>query len=228
MSNARRNPERQDKEPRQPQRWRTYVVLAVFVVFAVVLGGRAFYLQVLHDQFLIHQGDMRFVRSIKVPALRGAIVDRNGNPLAISAPVKTIWAVPGQVLDHPDKIAPLADALGTSAEALKDKLEKYSERDFLYLARKLSPAHARKVKAVHAPGVFQQRAYKRYYPAGQPRRSLLGLLILTVKASSVWSCIRTSSSMANPAAGASSKAGSGGSWKTWANSNHRSPATGCG
>lgn len=177
MSNTRRERgnRRKPSAPRPP-RWRSHLVLAVFVVFAAGLAGRAFFLQVLNENFLIHQGDIRHVRRVEVPALRGAIVDRNGEPLAISAPTKTIWAVPGEVLEAPEKIAPLARALGTEPEQLKDRLQKYKQREFLYLARQLSPAHARKVMAVDAPGVFAQRGYKRYYPAGAAAAQVVGLV----------------------------------------------------
>lgn len=167
----RRNP----RAP-MPRRWRSYVVLGVFVVFAVGLAGRAFFLQVLNQDFLIHQGQIRHVRTIEVPAMRGAIVDRNGEPLALSAPTKTIWAVPDELLDAPEKIAPLAQALGQSPEHIRQQLRDYSDHQFMYLARQLSPARAQKVAAVDAPGVFQQREFKRYYPAGEAAAQVVGLV----------------------------------------------------
>lgn len=166
------------RKPRAPapSRWRTYVVFGAFVVFAVGLAGRAFFLQVLNQDFLIHQGEIRHVRTLEVPAMRGAIVDRNGEPLALSAPTKTIWAVPGELLEAPEKIAPLAHALGVAPEEMRQRLHQYSNRQFMYLARQLAPADARKVMAVDAPGVFQEREFKRYYPAGEAAAQIVGLV----------------------------------------------------
>jgi len=159
-----------------PARWRNQFVLVLFVAFAVGLAGRAFFLQVLNQDFLVHQGDIRHIRTIEVPALRGAIMDRNGEPLALSAPTQSIWAVPGELLDAPASLAPLARALDQDVGKLRAHLQKYRERQFLYLARQLSPAHARKVMAVDAPGVFQQREFKRYYPAGEAAAQLVGMV----------------------------------------------------
>lgn len=177
MSGRRPQPVNRRK-PRAPAppRWRNHVVLGLFVVFAAGLTGRAFFLQVMNQDFLIHQGKMRHVRTVEMPAVRGAIVDRNGEPLALSAPTKTIWAVPGELLEAADKIAPLARALDMSTADLQQQLQDYSGRQFMYLARQLSPAAARKVMALDAPGVFAQREFKRYYPAGEAVAPLVGLV----------------------------------------------------
>lgn len=159
----------------EPGRWRAWFVLLIFAVFAGALGGRAFYLQVMDQAFLTHQGDMRHLRTVDVPANRGAILDRNGRPLALSAPTESVWAVPAAVLDAPDKLSPLAKQLGMSTQDLRSRLEKHKSRKFLYLRRQLSPFDARKVTAVDAPGIFLQREYKRYYPAGEAAAQLVGL-----------------------------------------------------
>src|SRR5699024_6577018 len=125
---SRRQPRASNRRKLQastPPRWRGQLVFGLFVVFAAGLAGRAFFLQVMNEGFLIHQGQMRHVRTVDVPAVRGAIVDRNGEPLALSAPTKTIWAVPGEVLEAPDRIAPLAQALDMPAKALRQQLHKY-------------------------------------------------------------------------------------------------------
>ncbi len=167
---------RRNKRAEAPARWRGYFVLSIFAVFAVVLAGRAFELQVLDHAFLTEQGDMRHLRSVSVPAGRGAIRDRNGEPLALSAPTESVWAVPGAVLEAPEKIARLASMLGMSAAALREELESHRNRQFLYLKRQLSPADARGVMALNAPGIFLQREYKRYYPAGEAAAQLVGLV----------------------------------------------------
>ena len=158
-----------------PPRWRAWVILALFGVFGAALVWRAVDLQIYDEAFLTHQGDMRHIRTLEVPANRGAIVDRNGRPLALSAPTESVWAVPQAVLGAPDKIAALARSLNMDAEALEDRLEKYSGRQFLYLKRQLSPFDAHQVMALDTPGVFLQREYKRYYPAGEAIAQLVGL-----------------------------------------------------
>ncbi|GAB3680009.1 peptidoglycan D,D-transpeptidase FtsI family protein [Salinisphaera aquimarina] len=158
-----------------PERWRGYFVLAIFAVFAVVLAGRAFDLQVLDQAFLTHEGDKRHLRTVSVPAGRGAIKDRNGEPLALSAPTESVWAVPGAVLEAPEKLAPLARTLNMSSAELRKRLQAYKSRQFLYLRRQYSPADARAVMAVDAPGIFLQREYKRYYPAGEAAAQIVGM-----------------------------------------------------
>lgn len=158
-----------------PSRWRDYVVLALFGVFAVVLVARAIDLQVIDQAFLAQEGDKRHLRTISVPAGRGEIEDRNGEPLALSAPTESVWAVPGAVLDAPKKLPKLAERLNMSTADLRSRLEEYKGRQFLYLRRQLSPADARAVTDVEAPGVFLQREYKRYYPAGEAAAQIVGL-----------------------------------------------------
>lgn len=158
-----------------PPAWRARFVLAVFGVFAVVLCGRAFDLQVLDRDFLVEEGAKRHLRTIEVPAGRGAIRDRRGEPLALSAPTESVWTVPSAVLDAPDRIAPLAERLEMDPADLRRRLTEYRDRRFLYLRRQLSPAQARWVMDLGTPGVFLQREYRRYYPAGEAAAQLLGL-----------------------------------------------------
>lgn len=158
-----------------PARWRGYFVIGLFGVFGVVLVGRAFDLQVLDQAFLAKEGDKRHLRTVSVPAGRGVIKDRNGEPLALSAPTESVWAVPGAVLDAPEKLAPLAGRLNMSVADLRTRLENYKSRQFLYLRRQLAPADARAVMAVDAPGIFLQREYKRYYPAGEAAAQIVGM-----------------------------------------------------
>ncbi|WP_348766347.1 penicillin-binding protein 2 [uncultured Salinisphaera sp.] len=166
-------PKRNQTPP--PPGWRGWFVLTLFVGFAVVLAGRAFDLQVLDQAFLTKEGDKRHLRSVSVPAGRGVIKDRNGEPLALSAPTESVWAVPGAVLEAPDKIAPLAHELNIPVSELRSRLESYKGRQFLYLRRQLAPTDARAVMAVDAPGVFLQREYKRYYPAGEAAAQIVGM-----------------------------------------------------
>lgn len=158
-----------------PARWRGYFVIGLFGLFGVVLVGRGFYLQVLDQDFLGNEGDKRHLRTVSVPAGRGVIKDHNGEPLALSAPTESVWAVPGAVLEAPEKLAPLAGRLHMSVADLRSRLENYESRQFLYLRRQLAPADARAVMAVDAPGIFLQREYKRYYPAGEAAAQIVGM-----------------------------------------------------
>lgn len=158
-----------------PPPWRARAVLAVFGVFAVVLGARAFDLQVLDRQFLVEEGTKRHVRTVDVPAGRGAIRDRRGEPLALSAPTESVWAVPSAVLEAPERLSALAGRLETGVAELREKLNRHRDRQFLYLRRQLSPAQARHVMDLDMPGIFLQREYRRYYPAGEAAAQLVGL-----------------------------------------------------
>lgn len=158
-----------------PAAWRAHFVLITFAVFAVVLSVRAFELQVLDHEFLASEGDKRHLRTVNVPAGRGAIRDRNGEPLALSAPTESVWTVPDALLEAPEKIAPLARLLDMPTADLRAKLKRYRGRQFVYLRRQLSPSDARTIMKLDAPGVFLQREYKRYYPAGEAAAQLVGL-----------------------------------------------------
>lgn len=155
--------------------WRGALVLGVFVVLALVLVGRAADLQIRDHAFLTRQGDMRYVRTINIPGGRGALFDRRGRPLALSAPVESVWAVPRAVLDAGNRLPQLAELLGTPTAKLRHYLTERKSRDFVYLRRHMNPAAARRVKALDMPGVFLQREYQRYYPAGEAAAKLVGI-----------------------------------------------------
>jgi len=158
-----------------PPAWRAKALLVGFAAFAAALCVRAFELQVLDREFLTEEGDKRHVRTLEVPAVRGAIRDRHGQPLALSAPTESVWAVPGSVLEAPREIARLARALNMSPAALRSRLKSHRDRQFLYLKRQLDPARARTIKDMGVPGVFLQREYRRFYPAGEAAAQLVGL-----------------------------------------------------
>lgn len=159
---------------REPEPWRGRLVLASFMAFAAVLAGRAIDLQVLNRDFLAGEGAKRHVRTLEVPGGRGAILDRRGEPLALSAPVESVWAVPGELLRQPQHIAPLAQLLDIPPAQLKASLQERSDKGFMYLRRQLAPSDARRVMALETPGVFLQREYRRYYPAAEATAQLVG------------------------------------------------------
>ena len=137
------------------------------------LLGRGVYLQGIHDDFLQKKGDARYSRVIEVSAHRGMISDRNGEPLAVSTPVESVWASPSDVEADRKQVKKLAQILGMDAEALKDRLSDTS-RDFVYLKRQLPPDQVEKVVGLNIPGVMLQREYRRYYPAGEEAAQILG------------------------------------------------------
>ncbi len=150
------------------------LVLAFFAVMASTLVARAIYLQVLDKDFLNQQADTRHLRTEKITAHRGTIVDRNGEPLAISTPVDSVWANPKKLAPKIDSVADLARILELDSELLMRKITFGTDKEFLYLKRHLSPAKAREVMALNLPGVNIQREYRRYYPAGEVVGHLVG------------------------------------------------------
>jgi cell division protein FtsI (penicillin-binding protein 3) len=156
-------------------RGRLYVVLMVLVLAATALIVRAVDLQVVRKNFYQQQGDARFLREVPIPVSRGTVFDRNGEPLAVSTPVESVWCDPGAVLEQPERIPELAKALGVDAAALKQKLEQHQDREFLYLKRQLNPDDAQAILALGIAGVSSQREYKRFYPGGEVTAHVLGV-----------------------------------------------------
>lgn len=153
-------------------RW--YVAVALFFLAAVVLVGRAVHLQVLDRGFLSDQGDARHLRVAKISAHRGTITDRNGEPLAVSTPVDSIWANPSELALHVDDFPRLAESIGEDQQWLLRRITRNLEREFVYLRRHMSPEGAARVKALDIPGVYLLREYRRYYPAGEVAGHVLG------------------------------------------------------
>lgn len=157
---------------RLPQ-WRARLVIIVLLLGFGVLAGRAVYLQGLHNDFLQQKGDARYGRVIEISAHRGMITDRNGEPLAISTPVESVWASPPDVVATEDQLGRLARVLELDAAETKKRLAE-TGRDFAYLKRQLPPEQAAKVLQLGVQGVFLRREYRRYYPAGEVAAHLLG------------------------------------------------------
>lgn len=153
--------------------WRARVLAVLLLACLGVLAGRAFYLQGLHYDFLQRKGESRYTRAIEIPATRGMIVDRNNEPLAISTPVESVAASPADIELNPDQAARLSRLLGLTGAELGKKLGD-PRREFVYLKRQLPPEEAEKVVALGIPGVFLQREYRRYYPAGEVTAHIIG------------------------------------------------------
>jgi cell division protein FtsI (penicillin-binding protein 3) len=154
--------------------WRSRLVLVLAIGGFAVLLGRAFYLQALDHGFLQAKGEARYTRVIELPASRGPVKDRNGQLLAVSTAVESIWTIPDELDDVEDaRLRALAKALGENVADIRQKIAN-KDRQFVYLKRQISPDQAAKVMALHVPGVFQQREFRRYYPAGEVMAHVVG------------------------------------------------------
>ncbi|MBK9495413.1 MAG: penicillin-binding protein 2 [Xanthomonadales bacterium] len=173
---ARRLPVRRIQGPqRGPNlRGRLRLMAVLLGLCGVALVAKAAEMQLLRSEFYQAKGDARFVREIAIPTSRGMITDRNGEPLAISTPVESIWASPRELLKHPARLADLAMALEQPLEELKARVEARAERDFVYLRRRMTPDQAEPVMALKIPGVYSTREYQRFYPLGDVAAHVLG------------------------------------------------------
>lgn len=159
--------------------WRPRVVLLALLVGSVVLMGRAAYLQGVNDDFLQAKGESRFSRVIDMPANRGRVLDRNGDVMAISTPVQSVfWSPAPKDRDaavkrpEPARVRRLAELLELDVRDLDRKLT--DNADFTYLKRQLSPDQAARVVALQLPGIHLQQEYRRYYPGGEVTAHVLG------------------------------------------------------
>jgi len=155
-------------------RRRMLLVGCVLAAASLGLVARAFDMQVVRKDFYQNQADARILREVPIAVSRGTIFDRNGEPLAVSTPVVSIWANPAEVLDNEDKLPALAKAIGMDPDALKQYLAQRSEREFVYLKRQMSPDAAQVVLDLAVPGVNGQREFRRFYPSGPVTAHVLG------------------------------------------------------
>ncbi len=155
-------------------RWRSSLILGLVVLGAVGLVARAVELQLLDHGFLAKQGDDRSMRVVKIAAHRGAITDRNGEPLAVSTPVDSVWVNPQELNDNIDQLPRLAKALKEDQQWLARRITSNLDREFLYLERHMPPEQAAHIKALGIPGVYLLREYRRYYPAGEVSGHVVG------------------------------------------------------
>lgn len=154
--------------------WRHWLVLGMLALGGVALAARAVYLQVIDQAFLEKQGDARILRTARLSANRGMILDRNGEALAVSTPVDTVWADPRKLAQVPHEFPRLAKALDRDPQWLARRVTSNLNREFIHLVRHMRPQDAAKVKALGIPGVDTLREYRRYYPAGEVTGHLLG------------------------------------------------------
>ena len=153
---------------------RLYAFLLIFLLCSVALVARAVNLQIMDSEFLQEQGKARFLREVEVPTRRGNILDRNGEPLAVSTPVDSVWVNPRELLQAPEDIPPLATALGADADEIERRLTQRSAREFVWLRRRLHPDVAADIDSLNLHGVFLQKEYRRFYPAGEVTSHVIG------------------------------------------------------
>jgi cell division protein FtsI (penicillin-binding protein 3) len=160
--------------PATPGAWRRWTAVGLLLVSATAIIGRAWDLQVEQRVFLTHEGDIRHIRTVTLPGFRGAIRDRRGEPLALSAPVDSVWAIPAELLAAPPYVVAMAKMLGEPTSQLQHLLEDHRDKQFVYLRRQIDPDEAQRLLDLKAPGVFAQREYRRYYPAGEIASHIVG------------------------------------------------------
>ncbi|WP_049628884.1 penicillin-binding protein 2 [Cellvibrio sp. pealriver] len=168
------------RKPLKVAQWRFYSVGILLAILVATLIFHVASLQVLPNadkgyEFLQDQGESRTLRTDVIPAYRGVITDRNGDPLAVSTPVSTLWANPKVLLQAPHRWAELAQALKLNKAELEARLARYSAKEFMYLQRQMSPEAAQAVLALDIPGVYEQVEYHRYYPAAEVAAHLVGM-----------------------------------------------------
>ncbi|MDH5324305.1 MAG: penicillin-binding transpeptidase domain-containing protein [Gammaproteobacteria bacterium] len=142
--------------------------------FTVALMWRAVDLHVFNKDFLQEQGDARYLRDVPVPAHRGMITDRHGEPLAISTPVESVWVNPRALLQQQGHWAALAAELELDVAELRAQLLARQDKEFMYLRRHLNPETVKRIAALEVPGVAFKKEYKRFYPAGEVVAHLVG------------------------------------------------------
>jgi cell division protein FtsI (penicillin-binding protein 3) len=168
-----------DAQRRSPQRpvafgLRLGLLFGLLAALAALLAGRAVELQLVDHGFLVSQGDARFSRVVAINAHRGTITDRYGEPLAVSTPVDSVWVNPRELAGNSEQLPRLARALRLDRQEFVRRVSSNLDREFLYVARGLQPADARRVRALDVPGVATTREYRRYYPGGEVTGHLIG------------------------------------------------------
>ena len=152
--------------------WRSRLMALLILGSFGVLIVRAFYLQTLNTDFLQEKGDSRYRRDIEISASRGRIADRHGDVLAISTPMKSIWAIPPATTLTPVQTRQLAALLETDVKQLTHKLA--TDKTFVFLRRQIPPAVAEQVAALKLPGIGQDKEYRRFYPTGEMTAHMVG------------------------------------------------------
>jgi cell division protein FtsI (penicillin-binding protein 3) len=153
--------------------WRSKFIVAVIAIGFLALIGRAAYIQVLNNTFFKRQGEVRFVRTLDLPANRGKILDRNGLILASSVLSPSVWAIPEDVEIDDVKLVKLAKLLDISKTELSKKLND-EDKSFVWLKRQVDEENAKTIDTLGIKGVYLRNEYKRKYPEGDAAASIMG------------------------------------------------------
>jgi cell division protein FtsI (penicillin-binding protein 3) len=153
--------------------WRSKLIVAGIALAFLGLAGRAAWVQVFGNDFYRKQGEVRFARTLELPANRGRIFDRNGLLLATSVPVPSIWAIPEDVERDKAKLAALAKLLQMPLPELLKKLED-EDRNFVWLKRQVDESVARQITSLDIRGIYQRKEYRRQYPEGEAAAHVVG------------------------------------------------------
>jgi len=153
--------------------WRSQFIVAFIALGFLGLVARAAYVQVIDNAFFKRQGAVRFIRTLDLPANRGRILDRNGNILASSVPVPSIWASPEDLERDPVKLKTLAKLLGMTTAELDKKLQD-EDKNFVWLKRQVDESVAKEIDALKIKGVYARKEYKRIYPEGESVAHVVG------------------------------------------------------
>jgi len=167
MINTRKNKKKNDVETR---RWsvRRGVVMVVFLGLGASLLLRAVQLQVFSHDYYQNQGTQRQLRHVAISAHRGMLLDRNGEPLAISTPIQTIVGNPQKLVNSPEKIIAMADILDMDSAKLLKRVERLNKekKGYMYVKRHVLPPLVDEVVALDAEGLTIEREFRRFYPSG--------------------------------------------------------------
>ncbi len=155
--------------------WRHYVMVTVFMATVVGLCSRVVYLAVTDRDFLQDQGDARSIRQETIPAMRGVIYDRQGEPLAVSTPVFAVWTDPSKAVFDGAALARLSTLIKVPEDRLARRLRDYRDKEFVYLKRRASWSMAEQIRAAKLDHVYLQPEYRRYYPAAETTAHLVGV-----------------------------------------------------
>ncbi|WP_083429742.1 peptidoglycan D,D-transpeptidase FtsI family protein [Rickettsiella grylli] len=155
--------------------WRLMIIVFILLLIALGLIARLVNLTIINRQFLQHQGNARTIRTVTIPAHRGIIFDRHGEPLAVSTPVVAIWVDPTYFKPTKQQRLNLSHWLQISPQNIHETVLHGRYKEFVYLKRGLNPQYAQHIKNLKIPGVFSQKEYHRYYPEGPVMAHIVGL-----------------------------------------------------
>ena len=156
------------------RQWRLLLIMLAMLLCVVAIAWKLSALHILQRDFLQGQGDARTIRTIPLVANRGLIIDRNGEPLAVSTPVQSIWVNPSELAETPEAVYSLAAALEMNPEVLTSTILNNANREFLYVKRRLAPVDAKRVMRLKLGHVYSQQEYQRFYPQGEVAAHLVG------------------------------------------------------